>query len=162
MKLEPLVASALLVLAPCLLPADEAGSDDFAWISGHWCAASGRQRIEEYWTARQGGMLMGLSVTIQDDRAIEFEFLRIVTRDRVPVYVAQPNGDPPVAFKWTAGGSGWARFENPAHDFPKRVEYRRDGEKLRAQIAGPGADGKEQTISFDYSRCATAGSPGAP
>jgi hypothetical protein len=56
-------------------------------------------------------------------------------------------------FRWAAGGADWARFENPAHDFPQLVEYRRSGEKLRARIAGPGKGGKESVISFEYERC---------
>jgi hypothetical protein len=29
-------------------------------------------------------------------------------------------------------------FENPAHDFPTRVAYRRDGDRLVATVSGPG------------------------
>ena len=50
----------------------------------------------------------------------------------------------------TASGDDWARFENPAHDFPKRVEYRRTPDGLHAEIAGPGKGGKELVIPFDY------------
>jgi hypothetical protein len=28
------------------------------------------------------------------------------------------------------------RFENPSHDFPQRIEYRRDGNVLRAEASG--------------------------
>ena len=50
-------------------------------------------------------------------------------------------------------GDGWVVFENPAHDFPNRIEYRRDGAGLRASIAGPGADGKTLEIPFNYHCC---------
>jgi hypothetical protein len=53
----------------------------------------------------------------------------------------------------TSSGPGWAVFENPQHDFPKRVEYRRTDKGLWAQISGPGEDGRQQAIDFDYSAC---------
>lgn len=50
-------------------------------------------------------------------------------------------------------GENWVVFENPQHDFPKRIEYRRDGTALKASISGPGDDGKILRIPFDYRRC---------
>ena len=70
--------------------------------------------------------------------------------------MAQPNGDPPVPFRLTASGTDWARFENPGHDYPKRVEYRRTGQGLHAEIGGPAADGREKTKPFDYVACEEA------
>jgi hypothetical protein len=90
---------------------------------------------------------------VQGTKTASFEYLRIEWHDGVPSYVAQPQGNPPVAFKWTAGGANWARFENPAHDFPRRVEYRRTAKGLYAEIAGPGEGGKEMVIPFDYLAC---------
>jgi hypothetical protein len=79
--------------------------------------------------------------------------MRIETRDGETRYVAIHEGQPPTAFRLTASGAHWARFENPQHDFPKRVEYRRIESGLRAEIAGPGKNGKETTIQFEFRRC---------
>ncbi len=76
-----------------------------------------------------------------------------VDLDGTQSYIAQPGGRPPTAFRRTAGGERWVRFENPEHDFPRRIEYRREGDALHAEIAGPDENGKEIVISFDYSRC---------
>ena len=59
----------------------------------------------------------------------------------------------PVAFKLVQSGESSARFENRAHDFPQRIEYRRAGQALRAEIAGPRGS-KEVVIGFDYELCA--------
>jgi hypothetical protein len=123
------------------------------WISGHWCQDDGRQRIEERWLDPRGGLLLGAGRTVVDGKATAFEFLRIEVRDGAVTLLAQPNGAPPVPFRLTASGADWGRFENPAHDFPKRVEYRRTATGLHAQIAGPGRDGREQVIPFDYLPC---------
>ena len=44
-----------------------------------------------------------------------------------------------------------AVFENPAHDFPQEVGYRRDGDNLLAWIRGT-QNGKERRIEFPYTR----------
>jgi hypothetical protein len=126
---------------------------DFDWIGGSWCGKSGADLTEEHWLPARGGMLIGVGRTTQGERVAHFEFMRIVARDSQASYVAQPDGGSAVEFKWTAGGRDWARFENPTHDFPKRVEYRRTGDHLHAHIAGPGDGGKETVIAFEYDRC---------
>jgi len=61
----------------------------------------------------------------------------------------------PTHFARTGGGENWVRFENPQHDFPQRIEYRRDGDQLHAAVAGPGNNVEEQVIRLDYRPCET-------
>jgi hypothetical protein len=133
------------------------------WLSGYWCSESGGKLIEEYWLPARGdpALMMGLSRTVKAGKTVNFEFLRITLDAGGANYLAQPQGVPPIAFRLTASGEGWARFENPQHDFPKRVEYRRTPGGLHAEIAGPGEAGKELVIPFEYQLCKTAGSAGA-
>lgn len=123
------------------------------WIAGHWCADLGDESVEELWLPSHGGVAIGMGRTITRDRTSAFEYFRIVELDGIPSYIAQPGGRPPTTFKRTAGGEGWVRFENRDHDFPQRVEYRREGDALHAEIAGPGENGTEVLIPFDYRRC---------
>lgn len=143
------------VVAPFLLlgVAGAAPAPSLDWIGGHWCAELGEQIVDELWLPPHGGIAVGLSRTRTKDRTTAFEYLRIVEIDGIPRYIAQPGGRPPTTFTWTAGGDNWMRFENPEHDFPQRIEYRREGDALRAETAGPGENGKEMTIAFDYRRC---------
>jgi hypothetical protein len=126
---------------------------DFTWLAGHWCLNRGAEIVEEQWLEPSGGLVLGMGRTVKNGRATAFEFMRIDQREGVPRFVAQPDGAPPTVFELTASGAGRARFENPAHDFPKRVEYRRAGAGLHAEIAGPGKDGREVVIPFDYLPC---------
>jgi hypothetical protein len=126
---------------------------DFTWLEGHWCLTREGETVEEQWLKPSGGLVLGMGRTVKNGEAKGFEYTRIEYRDGVPQFIAQVNGAPPVAFKLTAIGAGWARFENPAHDFPKRVEYRRTGAGLHAEIAGPGEGGREKRIPFDYLPC---------
>jgi hypothetical protein len=123
------------------------------WFAGHWCSDRNGEFIEETWLAPRGDLLLGLSRTVKGNKTSSFEYLRVEWANGVPSYVAQPQGQPPVAFKWIAGGADWARFENVANDFPKQVEYRRTKDGLYAQISGPGKDGKILKIPFDYHVC---------
>jgi hypothetical protein len=125
---------------------------DFGWLAGHWCLSARGEFVEEHWLMPRGDMMLGSSRTVRDGKTTSFEFLRIVFQPAVS-YVAQPGGASPTSFALTASGAEWARFENPQHDFPTRVEYRRVKSGLHAEIAGPGAGGKEQVIGFDYRSC---------
>jgi hypothetical protein len=130
-----------------------AQTDGIDWIQGDWCGGADNERIEEHWLSTHGGLRLGLGRTLEGPRTSNFEFLRIDVVDGVATYIAQPQGAPPTAFRRTAGGPNWVRFENPQHDFPKRVEYRRTGNALHAEIAGPGEDGKEIVIPSAYTAC---------
>ncbi len=123
------------------------------WMAGDWCNDSENSRSVERWMAPDGELMLGLSRTVADGRKTQFEYMRITLVDGVPTFIAQPNGVPPTAFKRVDGGSDWIRFEQPAHDFPQRVEYRRIGNALHAEIAGPGNDGQTMTIEFEFTTC---------
>ena len=130
-----------------------AKQDDLAWLAGDWCGADDNQVIEESWFTPQAHEAIGMSRTTQGGRMISFEFMRIQEVEGVISYVAQPGGDAPTSFKRSDGGDGWIRFENKEHDYPQRIEYRKAGDGLHAEIGGPGAGDKEEVISYDYRRC---------
>ena len=94
-----------------------------------------------------------MSRTVRGSSTESFEFMRLVPAGKNTGLYVQPNGVAPTVFAIANHGDGWVVFENPAHDFPNRIEYRRDGAGLRASIAGPGADGKTLEIPFNYHRC---------
>jgi hypothetical protein len=149
----------IAALAACLPTASMLGApqsvaaDPFDWMQGDWCGGSVEERIEEHWLSAHGGLRLGIARTLEGERTASFEFLRIEMVDGVATYIAQPGGAPATSFKRTQGGASWVRFENPEHDFPKRVDYRRMGDALHAEIAGPGEDGKEVVVGFDFTAC---------
>jgi len=124
------------------------------WLAGHWCLdKEDGQQVEEVWLPQAGGALLGMSRTVRGDSTVSFEFMRLVPEGRDAGFHVQPNGAPPTLFAIAERGERRVRFANPAHDFPNRIEYRRLGDALHAWIAGPGRDGEELRISFDYARC---------
>jgi hypothetical protein len=119
-------------------------------LSGDWqTAAGGRAQMEEHWTQPAGGSMLGMSRTVAGGKTAEFEFLRIEQRENEIYYVAQPKGRcPQTDFKLTRITAQEAVFENPTHDFPKRIIYKKTADdSLTASIDG-GVGTKQMTFAF--------------
>jgi hypothetical protein len=130
-----------------------AAGPEFDWLAGHWCGGGAGRAIDEVWLPEAGGVLLGMSRTVRGGRTESFEFMRIVPIGDDAGFHVQPNGVAPTVFAIAERGEQRVRFENAAHDFPNQIEYRREGDALHAWIAGPGRDGKEMRIPFEYRRC---------
>jgi len=128
-------------------------TSSLGWLAGHWCGGDPAEPVEEFWLPAKDDVMIGVSRTLKGGRTTGFEYLRIVPLNGQPTYLAQPDGRPATSFARTGGGVDWVRFENPEHDFPQRIEYRRTRDGLHAQISGPGEGGKEMVIGFDFVRC---------
>lgn len=153
------VCAAITCIHPSSAAAATPGGVELDWLNGQWCSQAEGPRVEETWLAPVGGRLHGLSRTSSGQQVMSFEFMWITPMDGVVTFHASPNGGPPTAFPRTAGGADWVRFENPAHDFPNRIDYRVREGHLLANISGPGADGKPMAIGFDYVPCKAVSSP---
>jgi hypothetical protein len=125
--------------------------EDLAWLSGDWETAPGRMQTDEHWTKVSGGSLIGMSRTVAGGRTVFFEYLRIEARGSEIFYVAHPKARTPgTDFKLARLNSQEAVFENPAHDFPKRITYRRNADgSLTARVEGDGTE-KEKPQEFFY------------
>jgi Domain of unknown function (DUF6265) len=84
-----------------------------------------------------------------EGKSVFFEYLRIESRGSDIYYVAHPKARTPgTDFKLTRLTRQEAVFENPAHDFPKRIIYRKSGDgKLSARIEGDGTEKENRRIS---------------
>jgi hypothetical protein len=125
--------------------------EDLAWLSGDWETAPGRMQIDEHWTKVAGGSLIGMSRTVAGGKTVFFEYLRIESRGADIYYVAHPKARTPgTDFKLSRLTGQEAVFENPAHDFPKRVIYRKNADgTLTARVEGDGTE-KEKPQEFHY------------
>jgi len=125
--------------------------EDLSFMSGDWQQTSGSLQDDEHWTGLAGGSLMGLSRTVKDGRTVGFEYLRIETRPDGIYYVAHPGAKSPgTDFKLVRLQDREAVFENLAHDFPKRIIYRRNSDGgLTARVEGDGSE-SEKAQEFRY------------
>jgi hypothetical protein len=129
-----------------------------AWLAGCWELRSGARMVEEQWTSPRGGLMLGASRAVRNDSLIEFEQVRIEQRGTDLIYVASPSRQATAEFKATALDASSVVFENPAHDFPKKIFYRRQGaDSLVAGIEGP-RGGTSRSINYPYKRVRCPGS----
>ena len=135
------------------LPTQTTSLAEISWITGDWQTApamsGGRAQIEEHWTSVAGGTMMGMSRTVAGEKTVEFEYLRIEQRADGIYYVAHPKARcPGTDFKLTKASATEAVFENPQHDFPKRIIYRKSADdSLTASIDG-GEGTKAMSFAF--------------
>lgn len=131
-----------------LNPADKIS--DLAFISGDWQSdPTGRAVSEEHWTRPAGGSMIGMSRTLVGARTASFEFLRIEERGEAIYYVASPKGQCPATdFKLTRLSGQEAVFENPEHDFPKRIIYRKNSDGSLTAIVDGGEGTKSEKFDF--------------
>ena len=141
----------LLVLQCAAVPQSEKVTVDTAsWLSGCWRGDVGGEQVTEQWIKPAGGAMLGLSWTVSNNKMARHEFLQIRAKeDGQLYYIALPSGQKEASFKLVKAGPQELIFENPDHDFPQRIIYRREGEdSLKARIEGIDK-GKEK--GFDYS-----------
>lgn len=123
---------------------------DAAWLTGAWHSNEG---AEEQWTTAAGRTMLGLGRTVVQGGTMAFEFMRIEERADGLVFVAHPSAGPGVEFPRTACAPGLLRFENPRHDFPRLIEYRRTGaDTIEAKVSGPDRDGGQVGQVIEYRR----------
>lgn len=145
----PIVFGALLA-SPAAATPPPLPVETLAWMSGDWAEEKGGRWTEERWSRPRGGVMLGTSLSGRGGQAGDYEFIRIAAdADGTPTYFASPRGAPPVPFRLTSGGAGQAVFENPAHDYPTRIVYRRQGEVLTATVSGAGG---ANPMSWRYRR----------
>jgi hypothetical protein len=145
-------------------------TDRLAWMTGCWAFRDARGRvIEEQWSSPRAGMMFGYSRTIRTggtvaDSVLLYETTRIYEApDGAVVFEAHPSGQQPDEFRWKgdpASLESSVTFENPAHDFPQRVIYRRAGsssDSLVARVEGT-RNGTVRGMDFPYARVSCGGS----
>ena len=145
----------LALILAAQLAGPPASIDQMAWLQGCWIQAKPNGVVEELWTAPGGGVMLGLGRTVRDGKLREYEYTRIVEADGSLAFVAEPSGQEKATFPLASLTPEMAVFENPAHDFPQRVIYRRLGaDEIVARIEGQ-TGGQAKRVDFLYKRCAT-------
>lgn len=98
---------------------------DLSWLAGAWVGKkSTGSSVEERWSPPLGGAMLAVSRSVNTGgKMVAFEYLRVVERAGGLVYIAQPGGKTPTEFTLTELTTKRAVFENPRHDYPKRIVY---------------------------------------
>jgi hypothetical protein len=151
LKASLLMASTAAVLAA----ADAADVSKLAWMTGCHVLETPRVKIEEQWMKPEGGLMMGINRTVRRGKAVAHEYLKIdVNKEGAVVYTALIGTKNETPFKMTSQGDTEIVFENPDHDFPKRISYKKTPDGFLARIdGGPKAPEKHQDFPMKSVPC---------
>ena len=132
--------------------AEENKLDDLSWILGEWSSVSGNEILIENWQKNSDTVYVGEAFFITSSDTISTEELKIVYRNEDIYYIALPSGQATTEFKLTRQKENEAMFENPDHDFPKKILYRRiSSDSLSVKIEGV-INGRQRMKEFKWSK----------
>lgn len=133
------VALMLMIGAPIAQAGEMPG-----WIAGAWIEQQGESWSEEFWTPARGGLLLGAARTGKGAVLEFWEQTRIEQdADGTIAFYASPRGVSVSRFPMESQGATEIAFANPAHDYPQRIRYWREGPLLKAEISKMDGSGKE-------------------
>jgi hypothetical protein len=140
------------VAAPVAAPL--ATVKDMQWLTGWWQHVTPGGIAFEEWTlngeamAGRGGFIKGKDTMVSETVTLEQQGSDLMY---IPTVKDQNSGQP-VPFKLTVATADSFVFENPQHDFPSKITYRKVSDTvLVARISGT-IEGKEQAEAFELAK----------
>jgi hypothetical protein len=112
-----------------------------SWLEGKWERTNSKpgKKGFEIWTKISSLEWKGRGISLTGSDTTFVEKLKLVAKDGAAYYVADvPENKTEVLFKFTELTESGFVCENPAHDFPKKISYQKDGNKMKAVISGDG------------------------
>ena len=146
--------AAIAVAMHAVAFAQPASVDALRWMSGSWVREAAQETVRETWLGPANGTLVAVNLTSTAGGRATYEFLRISRTAAGFSYFASPGGRAPVEFALKEMGERRVVFENPAHDFPRRILYWRDGAALMARIEGT-IRGEARSEEWRFTRAVT-------
>ena len=138
---------------PTTRPTVGATIASLAWLAGRWTAKDPANGAEEMWSPPASGAMQGLGRVLREGRLASFEFLCVVQRHSGLAYLAMPEGRmPPTEFLLTHVDDRRVVFENPAHNYPKKLEYRLISEDVLEIVIAGDANQRSQTLTLVRTR----------
>lgn len=122
-----------------------AQSDFPNFLQGTWKIEN--KEIYEHWDKLNENTLKGISYKLQDGKMAISEYLSIARKEDKTIYTAtvlNQNQGKGIDFELTKSDSA-ITFENPAHDFPKKIVYQKLSEtEILVQVS----DGKQKGFAY--------------
>ncbi|WP_162903156.1 DUF6265 family protein [Taibaiella koreensis] len=148
---------AALLLCSSWLPGKPDPMAKVSWLTGTWESKTSRGSLFEEWLRLNDSTLAGRSYVLHGKDTMVLETIRLCREDRewyyIPVVKDQNEGKP-VKFRMINTEGEALVFENPEHDFPQVITYRKTGkDALIAEISGK-AKGNARKETFPMKRIA--------
>lgn len=135
------------------LPKDKATFQQLRKLAGTWIISKPGYDLYESWIWQNDSTLKGKSFMVKGTDTTTLENIQLTQKTTDIFYqplVSDQNNGKIISFKLTAFSGNSFTFENPQHDYPKRIIYRFTGEKnLHASIDNGTEDaGKSSDFYF--------------
>jgi hypothetical protein len=127
-----------------------AASGQFDWLLGNWQRSNEAEGKEtfEFWHKSDSDSYSGIGFTMQDGDTVFFEKLRIARYDDEWIFAVRPSKKKEATrFEMTDIGSSEFTCTNDSNDFPSKINYWREGEKLMANVSN-----SEFEIWYEFNR----------
>lgn len=125
---------------------------ELQWLVGCWERARPNGRLVERWSEPADGIMTGVSTSVRDTTRRVTERLRLFYRGDTLIYEASPARQPMNEFRATMVSADEIVWEDPEHDFPRKITYRRVGpDSLFARVEGDRA-GRQPPIDYPFKR----------
>lgn len=116
------------VLSACEEPKKEKPLDKFSWLEGKWEGMTEENLTHEEWTRTSDELMTGSGYVLAGTDTVFKEQLKLVAVDSSIYYVVFIPGRPDsTGFTLTKYANDEAVFENPEHDDPQRIIYKKAG-----------------------------------
>ena len=160
MKSITLILSALSIvcLVSCKNNSSEKHFDKLEkmnWLIGSWEQALPEGILTETWTKENDSTYSAKSFYIKQKDTIHMESIVLTQKKEELLYratVKGQNNDEPVTFTMTSDAANAFTFENPAHDYPQKIMYKKvASDRLIAVISGK-QQGKDSQESYPMTK----------
>jgi hypothetical protein len=114
---------------------------DLEWLIGVRSIEQDQMLIYESWSKTSDELLTGKSYYTENGDTMLLETIEIKQVDGEIYYcpsVSNQNDGKAIEFKLTSKKTNELVFENPEHDFPKKIVYIQEGNNINAWIEGDG------------------------
>lgn len=118
-----------------IMTQEKTDMEKLLWLVDSWVSADGESKSYEEWKKTSDSLFEGSSKTVKNGEVIFSENLKIEKTAEGIFYVADVKHNPePVKFKLIEVSDSIAVFENPEHDFPRKITYLLEDGNLHAFI----------------------------
>jgi len=147
MKLRSLIIATLFFILCCHYQSSgqqRVAVTDFKkldWMAGTWkrTNTTGGENGYEKWLKLSDSTWKGFGLTLNGKDTTTLEKLTIITKKNRIYYIADVSGNPePVWYQLTELTDNGFICENTEYDFPKKIQYQHQGNRIKATISGDG------------------------
>lgn len=125
------------------------------WLIGNWENKMPEGILRETWKKDNDSTFLGNSYFINSKDTVHFESIKLNQKGENLIYsatVVGQNNDEPVEFKLTSDTPNSFTFENPKHDYPQKIVYKKVNNNSLVAIISGKQQGKMSSESYPMSK----------